>query len=285
MIFDETIYDEDVIRAVIYLRVSTDDQARYGYSLPAQLSRAEEYCKSKGYTVVARYTDAGISGKTRINRDAFQRMVADAERKQFERIVVWKITRFARNLVDFVQVCSQLEENGIYIESVSEPFDSTTSIGRMIRGLLATVAEWEREVISENVSLAIVERAEQGKRTCHDVLGYDTDGPDRLKINPEGAEIVRGIFYKYLETESLTEVSEWCKAQGYIGKRGGEMTPWSVCKILTRPVYCGYYTLNGEIYPSDTEKIIDIEVYNKVQLLLDSNPNAKGKRKKPLRLL
>nr|WP_286167021.1 recombinase family protein [Clostridium sp. D33t1_170424_F3] len=115
------------------------------------------------------------------------------------------------------------------------------------------------------------ERASQGKRTCNEVLGYDLDGKDSLKINEAEAERVRYIFNKYLEYKNLSAVAELCRLKGYTGKRGRVQTAESIRKILTRPVYAGYNSYCGQIYKGNHPAIINVETYNKVQRFLEKS--------------
>ena len=115
----------------------------------------------------------------------------------------------------------------------------------------------------------MTERARQGKRTCNDVLGYDLSGPDNLVINPREAKIVRYIDRTYLRYRNLSFVAEACRKKGYVGKRGRPFTPEGIRKILTRPIYCGYNSYNGQLYKGSHPPIRTVSTHNKIQRLLD----------------
>lgn len=264
-------------RAAIYIRVSTLDQAREGYSLGAQERLLKKYCKFKKYDVYRVYADEGISAKDIKHRLAMQQLIADAKEKKFDIIIVWKLTRFSRNLADLTATCEILDKIGIALVSYSEAFESATPAGRMMRNVLGTVAQFEREVVGENVKLSMYERAEQKKRTCSSVLGYDLAGKDSLVINQKEAEYVRFVFQKYLERKNLSEVAALCREKGFRGKRGKMPTPWSISVILTRPIYCGYNLLNGKLYQGLHEPIISADQYNKVQGLLRKQGRKAGR--------
>ena len=237
----------------IYIRVSTLDQAREGYSLAAQEKTLRDYCKAYHYEIYDLYADEGYSGKDIKHRDGMLRLLADAQERKFDIILVWKLTRFSRRLSDLTKICEDLEANDIYLVSYTEAFDSKTPAGRMLRGVLGTVAQFEREVISENVSLGMAERARQGKPTCSSVLGYDK--------------------------------SELARERGYKGKRGKPPTPYSVNVILTRPLYVGYNTFKGSIYKGDHPSIISIDKYNSVQKILKKQGKYTGRDRKTQILL
>lgn len=256
------------IKVAIYTRVSTRDQALEGYSLDAQERVLIEYCMARKYNVYKIYTDEGISAKDIKHRPGMISLLADAQEGKFNMIIVWKLTRFSRNLADLTASCEMLDNLGIALVSYSEAFDSNTPAGRMVRSMLGTVAQFEREVISENVSLGLLERAKQGKRTCNEVLGYDPVGKDLLEINEREAEYARFCFDKYLIYKNFTEVAALARAAGYRGKRGKAPTAWSVEKILTRPIYAGYNLFKGNLYKGNHQPIISVQQFNRVQRLI-----------------
>ena len=273
------------LRVAIYIRVSTLDQAREGYSLAAQEKTLRDYCKAYHYEIYDLYADEGYSGKDIKHRDGMLRLLADAQERKFDIILVWKLTRFSRRLSDLTKTCEDLEANGIYLVSYTEAFDSKTPAGRMLRGVLGTVAQFEREVISENVSLGMAERARQGKPTCSSVLGYDKSDKDTYIINELEAEYVRFTFDTYLLTRNLIKTAELAREHGYKGKRGKPPTPYSVNVILTRPLYVGYNTFKGSIYKGNHPLIISIDKYNSVQKILKKQGKYTGRDRKTQILL
>lgn len=262
----------------IYIRVSTRDQAEEGYSLDGQKRLLLEYCKLKGYDVYKIYTDEGLSGKDIIHRPEMMKLLEDAKERRFDIILVWKLTRFSRSLSDLTATCEMLSKYDVFLVSYSEAFDCTTPSGRMVRNMLGTVAQFEREVVSENVSMAMLERARQGKRTCHEILGYDLLGKDSFKINPEEAEYVNFVHDTYLMHKNILEVTELAKEKGYRGKRGREPRPQSTYVILTCPVYAGYNVFKGKIYKGDYEPIRTPQQFNKVQRILLRQGKTVGRK-------
>lgn len=262
----------------IYTRVSTMDQARDGYSLEAQQHTLTKWCVSHGHDVYNIYSDKGISGKDIAHRPAMRRMLQDAKAEKFGAILVWALSRFTRSVGDLYDTLNILEDLGIELISYTESFDTATPMGRAMMGVAGIFGQLERELTAERVIVAMTERAAQGKRTCNEVLGYDLDGTDGLKINPIEAERVRYIFERYVEYKNLSAVAELCRIQGYVGKRGKSPNPWSIYIILTRPVYCGYNLFRGVLYKGNQEPIVSVQTYNRVQRLL-LQQNRHGKRK------
>lgn len=235
----------------------------------------------KGYHVCEVYCDAGISGRSAKKREAFNRLIRDGQQQQFSVVAVWSVTRFGRNLVDTLTACDTLEQRGVYLESVTEGFDSRAPVGRMVRAILASVAQWESEIISENVRAASYERAMQGHRTCPYVLGYNTvRGDDSMTINPAEATIVRIIYMAYLWVQNIRVVCDLCERMGVRGKKGGKLRPESIHKILTRPIYCGYYTWHRQPIKGGFPPILPVWAYNRVQDIIARRGERYGRRRR-----
>ena len=253
--------------AALYIRVSTLDQAREGYSLAAQQAALEAWAQEHNY-VSALYQDAGISGKDIDHRPAVRQLLADVEAGGISVVAVWALSRFTRSVADLYDMWEILDAHNVGLISHTEGFDTNTPTGRAMMGFLGVFAQLERELTAERVRAAIAERAAQGKRTCSCVLGYDLDGADSLAPNPAEAKIVQYIFAKYLEHKSLSAVAELCRLRGYQGKRGRVMTAWSVRLILTRPIYAGYNSWRGQLIRGQHEPLVSLADYNRVQRLL-----------------
>lgn len=174
--------------AALYIRVSTLDQAREGYSLAAQQAALEAWAAQKSYATQL-YADEGISGKDIGHRPAMRQMLADVEAGKIAVVAVWALSRLTRSVADLYATLELLAARGVALISHTEGFDTGTPTGRAMMGLLGVFAQMEREITAERVRAAMAERAAQGKRTCSCVLGYDLDGSDSLVPNPQEAEI------------------------------------------------------------------------------------------------
>lgn len=266
-------------RIAIYIRVSTLDKAREGYSLEAQEKTLRKWCNDRKCEVFDLYADRGISGKDIEHRPDMNRLLKDAKEGKFDIILFWALSRFTRSVSDLYSTMEKLQKWNVDMVSYTEAFDTSTPMGRAMIGIVGVFAQLERELTSERVRAAMAERASQGKRTCSEILGYDLDGKDSFKINEEEAEYVRFCFSEYLLRKNLSEVAIEANMRGFRGKRGKKPTAWSIQKILTRTQYCGFNTFLGEIYKGNYESIVDVETFNKVSALLKRQGKVTGRRR------
>lgn len=266
-------------RIAIYIRVSTLDQAREGYSLEAQEKTLRKWCDDRKYEVFDLYADKGISGKDIEHRPDMNRLLKDAKEGKFDIVLFWALSRFTRSVSDLYSTMEKFQKWNVDMVSYTEAFDTSTPMGRAMIGIVGVFAQLERELTSERVSAAMAERASQGKRTCSEILGYDLEGKDSFKINEEEAEYVRFCFTEYLLRKNLSEVANEANKRGFKGKRGKKPTAWSIQKILTRTQYCGYNTFLGEVYKGNYESIIDVETFNKVCSLLKRQGKITGRKR------
>ena len=270
---------KDGKRVAIYIRVSTLDQAKEGYSLDAQEKALKKWCIDRKYEIFDLYADEGISGKDIEHRPNMNRLLKDAKERKFDIVLFWALSRFTRSVLDLYNTMGKFQEWDIDMISYTEAFDTSTSMGRAMIGIIGVFAQLERELTGERVSAAMAERASQGKRMCSEILGYDLDGKDSFKINEKESEYVRFCFEKYLLYKNLSEVAQEAEKNGFKGKRGKKPTAWAVQKILTRPEYCGYNIYLGELYKGNYEAIIDIDTFNKVSTLLKRQGKAFGRER------
>ncbi|MEM5597211.1 recombinase family protein [Niallia circulans] len=161
-----------MIRAVIYARVSTAEQAEEGYSIDAQIDTVTRKCEQEGRQVVFKYIDRGVSGKSIKKRLFLQQLLKDAKEKNFDEVWVWKTNRLARNHLDLLKIVDELNKYNIGFKSCSEAFDTSTPTGKLLMNVLASIGEFERETIVENVKMGMKQRAKQGKWNGGQVLGY-----------------------------------------------------------------------------------------------------------------
>lgn len=266
-------------KAIIYIRVSTLDQAREGYSLAAQRKTLEEYAALHRYEVIRIYADEGISGKDISHRPALRDMLDTVKHEGADLVLVWALSRLTRSVADLYGILGLLQHCNCSLISYTESFDTTTPTGRAMMGLLGVFAQMEREITAERVKMAMAERVAQGKRTANEVLGYDLDGSDSLKINEVEAERVRYIFDRYLQYRNLSAVAELCSLKGYTGKRGRIFKAEHIKKILTRPIYIGYNSYCGQLFMGSHPPIIDRPTWDKVQRLI-GQPNLTGRPRK-----
>lgn len=284
----------------IYCRVSTDEQAEFGYSIDEQKRLLEEWCKANDYIIYKCYSDRGISGKNIKDRPALKELLSDAKAGKFDMVISWKINRVSRKLEDVLKIVNILEKNNITFKSYSEPFETDTPAGRMQFQMMALIGEFERGTIAQNVKMGMIAKAKSGNWCGGRVLGYDLvpnnspeeekKGKNKLEINEKEAEIVRFIFNEYSKGKGYKAITNQINKLGYKTKKGNNFSVGSIRDILTNPVYIGEIRYNvrqnwsekrrRNINPNPIrvkgkhEAIIDRELWDKVQLILESK---KGK--------
>lgn len=194
-----------------------------------------------------------------------------------------RLTRFTRSIHDLCQAVETLREMGVAFESVTEHIDVTTAVGRFLLYLLGVFAQWEREMVADNVRCAAAERARQGLPTFSQMLGYDFAGRNLRVINPVEAEHVRIIYQLYLDTGNFSEVARRCEKMGIRGKRGSILSPESIRIILSRVAYCGYVACGNAQVKGQFKPIISVDTYNAVQRKIEENGNRVGRyRRQPV---
>lgn len=225
--------------AVAYIRVSTDMQVD-GYSLDGQLSDIKDYCKKNDLNLIETYEDAGISGTSTENRTAFNKMICDIENntKNINTVVVWKLSRFSRNVRDLANIVDILEKNNVNLICITQNIDTSNQMGKMFVYMSAIFAEMERDNIVEQAKMGMKQRALNGYRNGGTVFGYiPTDG--ELVINQEQAEIVKEIFNLYLEGWGYKKIAMHLNDKGIKTLKGNTWAINSIKQILDNPVYVG----------------------------------------------
>lgn len=237
-IFDET-------KVAIYIRVSTHYQVDRE-SLPMQRSDLINYCKlmlsTDSYEV---FEDAGYSAKN-FERPDFQSMMRRVRMGEFSHILVWKIDRISRNLLDFAGMYAELKDLGVTFVSKNEQFDTSTAIGEAMLKIILIFAELERNMTSERVTATMMSRAAEGKwnggRVPH---GYNYDKETKtFSIDPEQSEAIRLMYSLYMEHRSLLAVSKELNRRGYTTRRGNPWNPVTIQTVLRNPFYYGTMRYN-----------------------------------------
>lgn len=235
-------------RVAIYARVSTTEQAEEGYSIDEQQRLLTEWCEKNGYIVHEVYADRGISGKSIKKRPALIKLIDDAQNKHFDVVLVWKTNRLARNILDLLKIVEVFDQNYISFRSYTENHETETSQGKLQFHMLAVIAEFERNTISENVKMGMLARAKEGKWNGGRVLGYDlvdisTQSDKRkhtkLVINEKEAKTVKRIFELYIAGNGYKAIANRVNKEGHTGKRGKPFSISTIKTILENPVYVG----------------------------------------------
>lgn len=262
-----------VTRAAIYVRVSTEEQARDGYGLAAQEQSARAYCQAQGWELVDVYRDAGRSGKSVRGREALRELLDRAKAGQFERVVFWKLDRLGRNLRDLLEICEQLEGADVAIVSVQEAIDTGTPSGRMIRNVLGSLAEFERDIIVDRIKAGLAEKARQGELLGPLPIGYQRD--DSGSVIPDAtAPLICDAFVRYASGRySLRDMAAWAAGVGLLSREGNPLDRLSIRKILTNATYAGHVHYHsrrggGVVATGSHSPLVDADLFATVQATL-----------------
>ncbi len=247
---------EETMRVALYTRVSTEDQAREGFSLEVQKnflleyaknSKWENFCSIAGKDI---YEDDGFSGAT-MDRPAFQRLLFDARNKKFDLLVVYKQDRLSRKLKDLLCVLEELESLGIMYKSATEPFDTTSSAGKLSIQQLGSFAEFERNRLIERVFPGMVEGVKKGhwQGARYTPYGYVLNKETKkLEININEAKIVKEIFSLYRRGKSTSQIAEHYYKLGVTSRSGTKFYNKFISNILQNKVYIGTLVWNRRRY-------------------------------------
>ena len=275
------------LRCAIYTRKSTEDGLEQEYnSLDAQRDAGEAYIasqKSEGWVCLPdRYDDGGFTGGN-MERPALKRLLGDIENGKVDCIVVYKVDRLSRSLIDFSKIMDVLERQSVSFVSVTQQFNTSSSMGRLMLNVLLSFAQFEREMISERTRDKIAATRRKGKWSGGmPMLGYDVDARGgRLHVNDDEAACVREIFELYLNRLSLIEVVKELDARGWMTKRwttrkghergGKPFNKNSLFKLLANRIYLGKITYKDEVYDGEHSAIVDEEIFERAQRLLKRN--------------
>lgn len=267
------------VRCAIYTRKSTEEGLEQAFnSLDAQREACAAYVMSQqheGWTLLPdHYDDGGISGGT-MDRPAMQRLLADVREGKVDVIVVYKVDRLTRRLIDFAKIVEVLDEAGASFVSVTQAFNTTNSMGRLTLNVLLSFAQFEREVTGERIRDKIAASKRKGMWMGGPVpIGYDVI-ERKLAINAVEAESVRLIFAQYLTSPSLEALADALARLGVRSKQritrdgrpfgGTPFRPGGLRHILGNRIYLGEVNHKGQVHPGEHDAIIDPALWNKVQ--------------------
>ena len=286
------------IRCAIYTRKSSEDGLEQDFnSLDAQREACEAYIasqKHEGWELLPdNYDDGGISGG-HLDRPALQRLMQAVDEKRIDQIVVYKIDRLTRSLADFAKLVERLDTAETSFVSVTQSFNTATSMGRLTLNMLLSFAQFEREVTAERIRDKIAASKRKGMWMGGSVpLGYQPDGRT-LKIDETEAETIRTLYDLYLEHRTLRDVKEQAENLDLRSRRreraGGRMSGGThfdrghLQHILSNPVYAGRIRHKQNVYDGQHPAIIDPAVWDKVQVMMQSGAAvARGSRQKATR--
>ena len=260
----------------LYMRVSTEDQAREGFSLPEQKERLEAYCKFKGFVIKDYYTDAGISAKTGNYRPEFERLKEDIKSKKINTIIALKQDRITRSIFDWEELMRFLEENDAYLDCVNDDINTTNANGKMVSRILMSVSQQEIERTSERTKVGLAGAIKQGHIPHQAPLGYKHENK-KLVIDHLTKDVVIRIFELYHKGMSYQKISTLFNKEQVLGK-----TKWrdsSIVAILENEIYKGDFvhgkrTKHPTYYENVVEPIVSKEMWEECQVQKKKNSKS-----------
>jgi site-specific DNA recombinase len=275
------------VRCAVYTRKSTEEGLDKEFNtLDAQRESAQAYIASQQHEgwigVHDAYDDGGFTGGN-MDRPALQRLLADIQAGKIDCVVVYKVDRLSRSLLDFAKMMELFDRHQVAFVSVTQQFNTATSMGRLVMNVLLSFAQFEREIISERTRDKIAAARRKGKWSGgHPILGYDVDPRTfKLMVNEAEAARVRDIFALYLRHETLAAVVGQLHNRGWTNKRwvtrkgrergGRPFDRSSLYKLLTNIAYLGKVRYKREVHPGEHAAILDEALWQQVQESLRQN--------------
>ncbi len=284
------------IRCAIYTRKSTDEGLDQEFnSLDSQRESGELYIQSQRgegwFALPARYDDGGYSGGS-MDRPALKQLMCDVEQHLIDCVVVYKVDRLSRSINDFCKIMDVFEQHHVTFVSVTQAFNTTTSMGRLTLNILLSFAQFEREVIGERIRDKIAALKRKGRYIGgHPILGYDINrNAGGLIVNEKEAQLTRHIFRRFLTLRSALKVSMELNNQGYSTKQwisnagithgGHKWSKSSVSALLNNRLYIGEIPHKGKYYKGEHTAIISNQLWDEVHAIFAQNPHSRASHSK-----
>ena len=270
------------LRCAIYVRTSGDEALDMAFnSLHAQHDACAAYVTSQlaeGWSLVPdHYDDGGFSGGT-LERPALRRLLADIEAGQVDVVVVYKIDRLSRSLMDFAKLVEVFDRHNVTFVSITQSFNTTTSMGRLTLNILLSFAQFEREVIGERIRDKFAASRARGMWMGGSVpLGYDVRDR-KLVVSEAEAATVRRVFNGFAAIGSATKLAKVLRAEGVTTKRGRPIDKADVYKLLNNRTYVGEVTHKGNVYPGEQAAIVPRELWDRVHAILTESPRVRANK-------
>ena len=261
--------------AAIYTRVSTEDQAKEGFSLDAQIERLRSYCGARGWEIYREYVDDGYSGRD-IKRPAYAAMMQEIE--NWDILLVMKMDRIHRNSRNFMEMMDLLRKRNKEFVSMTESLDTGTAMGRFVVDIIQRIAQLESEQIGERVYMGMQQKASVGG-----ILGFNAPfgykfKNEKLEIVEKEASIIKQIFNQYGNGSTLKEIVRFLNSEGIKTKKDNKWSIWAVRRMLKNPIYAGYLKWDGILKKGEFMPIIDASQFNTIQRLMQKRSIAPAKK-------
>lgn len=256
--------EQKTIRVAVYVRVSTEEQAQYGFSIEAQKEKAVAFCKSQGWEIFKVYIDDGFKGWN-LKRPKIKELLIDAEEKKFNVILMYKLDRLSRKLSDLTKLVEKFEELGIGIRSITEPFDTTNPTGKLLFNMLGSFAQFERELIGERTRLGIGRRVKEGKWTTTPPFGYNMVNGELIINEKEIAYYKRMVELFLYHNYGTGLIAIKLNEEDKVTRRAGKWSDSTIWNMLTNPVYCGLVRWRDNIFEGRHKAVITKDEFDTIQ--------------------
>lgn len=258
--------DAKRVKAALYTRVSTEDQAKEGFSLDAQLEKLNAYCKARDWDVAGTYVDDGYSGRN-TRRPAYAQLLEEMD--SWDTLLVIKMDRIHRNSKNFMIMMEKLKERDKEFVSMTESLDTSTAMGRFVMDIIQRIAQLESEQIGERVYDGMEQKARTNGGTLGFNIPYGYDYEDgNLSVNKTEKDTVEKIFDLYLDGLSMSRIANYLNANQVPTKRNRSWGAQTISRILKNPLYCGTFHWGEYEHPNTFPKIIDEDKFNKVKNMI-----------------
>jgi len=244
--------------AAIYVRVSTEEQAKEGISVDAQVDKCRAFCKARDWEVFKVYRDAGYSAGT-MKRPAMELLLRDAQEKKFNIILVYKIDRFSRNLKDLIMVLEDLKKQNINFTSVTEQIDTTSAMGEAFFQIIGVFAQLERGMVKERVELAFDRKIKFGEALFRAPLGYIYQKKE-LVPDPDNSDKIKEIFEMWVQGIDYKEICSKFKIPAS-----------TLYDLIKNPIYFGKIRYKGRLFKGKHKPLIDQNLFNIANKIGESN--------------
>ena len=262
----------------LYIRVSTDRQAKEGDSLEEQESELKKFCEYRNFKIHKVFIERGKSGGN-TNRPEYKKLVKDIENGKINAVVVKKLDRLSRSLLDFEQLMTKLQDNEVEFISLRENFDTTTAMGKAMLRVALVFAQLEREQTAERIKDVFAWRAEQGLYNGGiRPFGYDSVSSELVPHKQE-RKVVEFIFDCFLETKSTAIVAQKCLEMGLRDRDNKPMDKRKVHKILNRPIYKGFVKWNDNLFKGIHQPLVAESKWEKAQAIFKDRETVSSRNK------
>lgn len=278
------------MKTAIYVRVSTEEQVREGYSLAAQEERLRAYALSQDWEVIKLYKDEGRSAKD-LERPELQKMMEDIKSGLIDVVLVYRLDRLTRSVLDLYKLLETFDKYDVKFKSATEVYDTTTATGRLFITLVAALAQWERENLAERVKMGMLKKATLGEWSGGtSPYGYEYK-ENKFAVVPKEKNLVKKMF-TMARTMGMDRIARELNKQGYRTRKNAEFAGFTVQYIVTNPFYIGKMRFNNERYQFrkslDEQQLFDSEIIEPIidetefwdlQRILEGRKENKGRGK------